>query len=195
MQRLSETDGVVTFNVSGKLFTTLRSTACLSPTLHKHVLAADANSALLKDGAVFIDRDPEVFGAVLTHLRNTAGRVTRPGAARSFGMVKELTVDLDTLGHREISSLWTEAQYFELHTLAEQTSNYHRSLGMLRRLHGASGGATSIASSLRQASLVSAALGFTWHVGSQEVDGSKEMTSLERAIAKASKLAALVTGS
>ena len=46
-------DGVIALNVSGKSFSLLRSTASLSPTLQRHLTAADDNTALLKDGAVF----------------------------------------------------------------------------------------------------------------------------------------------
>ena len=69
---LSESDGIVKFDVGGSCFTTLRSTASLSPTLTQHMAAAEQNPALTRDGAIFVDRDPEVFPVVLKHLQNTS---------------------------------------------------------------------------------------------------------------------------
>ena len=63
-------DAVVTLDVGGTLFHTLRSTVACNEVLSDYVRRADANPALAKDGAVFVDRDPKHFGVLLNHLRN-----------------------------------------------------------------------------------------------------------------------------
>jgi hypothetical protein len=188
VDRLGSSDGVVALNVNGETFTTLRSTASLSPTLRRHLVAAEANAALLKDGAVFIDRDAETFEAVLTHLRNKAGGVSRPGAARSLGVVSELTVELDTMSPIFLRGLWTEAAYYELPELVQQVDAHHKTIGMMRR--AASADVLSLFKSLQRASLVAGALGLSWHVGSQDVnDSHADASGADLAVAKFAKVA------
>eukprot|EP00934_Nitzschia_sp_Nitz4_P005296 Nitzschia sp. Nitz4//scaffold207_size38617//23074//23979//NITZ4_007678-RA/size38617-processed-gene-0.33-mRNA-1//1//CDS//3329541614//5286//frame0 len=67
-------DGVITLNVGGKEFITLRSTVQLNPVLHARVTAAEGNQELVK-GAIFIDRDPKHFHLILQHLRNRAEKL------------------------------------------------------------------------------------------------------------------------
>lgn len=63
-------DACITLNVGGKEFYTLRSTVNANAVLADHVARAEANKEVTKNGAVFIDRDPEHFCFVLKHLRN-----------------------------------------------------------------------------------------------------------------------------
>jgi hypothetical protein len=63
-------DGCITLNVGGKEFFTLRSTVAGNSVLADHVARAEKNLEILKNGAVFIDRDPEYFHYILTYLRN-----------------------------------------------------------------------------------------------------------------------------
>ena len=63
-------DAVITLNVGGKEFHTLRSTVNANRVLADHVARAEKNSEVTKGGAVFIDRDPTHFGFILQHLRN-----------------------------------------------------------------------------------------------------------------------------
>ena len=186
IEPLSARDGVIALNVSGKSFSLLRSTASLSPTLQRHLAAADDNTALLKDGAVFIDRDPELFGVVLTHLRNKAGNVTRHAVHR-----QDATVELDSLDLLAIRGVWTEAMFFELPALSDEVSHYHKSVGILRRAQAA-GGTQSMASALRSAAAIAGALGLTWHVAGQEVEGDK--SSSERVLEKLAKAAKIFLG-
>jgi len=75
--RLGDEDGVVQLNVGGKTFETLRSTVETNAVLTAYLKRAEANPSLCKNGAVFIDRDPEHFGVLLNHLRNkTEGLVS-----------------------------------------------------------------------------------------------------------------------
>ena len=64
-------DKVITLDVGGKKFQTLRSTISQNKVLYDHVLRAEANSEYAGD-AVFIDRDPKHFGVILAYLRNRA---------------------------------------------------------------------------------------------------------------------------
>jgi hypothetical protein len=69
--RHGEGDRVVTLNVGGKEFITLRSTIQNNPVLFNRVTQAEANQEFYK-GAVYIDRDPTYFHLILQHLRNRA---------------------------------------------------------------------------------------------------------------------------
>ncbi len=69
--RHGEGDRVVTLNVGGKEFITLRSTIQNNTVLFDRVQKAEANQEFFK-GAVYIDRDPTYFHLILQHLRNRA---------------------------------------------------------------------------------------------------------------------------
>jgi hypothetical protein len=64
-------DHVITLNVGGKEFITLRSTIQNNPVLFNRVTQAEANQEFYK-GCVYIDRDPTYFHLILQHLRNRA---------------------------------------------------------------------------------------------------------------------------
>jgi hypothetical protein len=70
LRRHGSGDGVLRLNVGGKEFITLRSTVNSNPVLFDRVASAEANTEVLHNGAVFIDRDPQHFGVILQHLRN-----------------------------------------------------------------------------------------------------------------------------
>jgi len=82
--RHGEGDGVVTLNVGGKEFITLRSTIQNNHVLQNRVLAAEANQEFT-NGAVFIDRDPTYFHLILQHLRNRADLLHNPGNYTASG--------------------------------------------------------------------------------------------------------------
>lgn len=67
-------DGVITLNVGGKNFLTLRSTIAQNAVLSEYVARAEANKELAQE-AVFIDRDHKHFGIILSYLRNKADGV------------------------------------------------------------------------------------------------------------------------
>jgi hypothetical protein len=70
LRRHGPGDGVLRLNVGGTEFITLRSTVNSNPVLFDRVASAEANTEVLHNGAVFIDRDPKHFGIILQHLRN-----------------------------------------------------------------------------------------------------------------------------
>ena len=63
-------DACITLNVGGKEFYTLRSTIAMNSVLSDHVVRAEQNHEIVRNGAVFIDRDPEHFPILLKYLRN-----------------------------------------------------------------------------------------------------------------------------
>ena len=69
-------DGVITLNVGGKNFLTLRSTINQNAVLTEYVTRAEANKELTQE-AVFIDRDPKHFGMILSYLRNKADGLSK----------------------------------------------------------------------------------------------------------------------
>mmetsp|Transcript_42525 Transcript_42525/g.77687 ORF Transcript_42525/g.77687 Transcript_42525/m.77687 type:complete len:236 (+) Transcript_42525:126-833(+) len=79
IQRHGPSDGVITLNVGGKNFQTLRSTIAQNEVLMDHVVRAEANPEIITSGdhAIFIDRDPKHFGTILDYLRNKADGVFR----------------------------------------------------------------------------------------------------------------------
>mmetsp|Transcript_22202 Transcript_22202/g.46428 ORF Transcript_22202/g.46428 Transcript_22202/m.46428 type:complete len:305 (+) Transcript_22202:47-961(+) len=75
-------DGVITLNVGGKKFQTLRSTIAQNEVLMDHVVRAESNREIVTgwNKAIFIDRDHQHFGTILAYLRNKAdGIYRRPG--------------------------------------------------------------------------------------------------------------------
>ena len=186
IERLGPADGIVSFNVSGTAFTTLRSTARLSPTLRRHMLAAEANPALrTEDGAIFVDRDAEPFHVVLTHLRNTSCSLERPLWAAKLGVDRKQRVGLETLDPVATRVLFMEAQYYGLPDLAEQANAHHRSIIMLRPLHWASESLPFLPL-LRILSLVAGMLGLSW-VGSQKAEGD-DKSQFESILGKVAKI-------
>jgi hypothetical protein len=81
IQRHGPNDSVITLNVGGKQFQTLRSTISQNPVLYAHVLRAESNSEYLGgDKIVFIDRDSKHFHVILTYLRNKADGLVGPAS-------------------------------------------------------------------------------------------------------------------
>jgi len=76
--RHGQNDGVVTLNVGGKNFQTLRSTIQQNEVLREYVYRAEINNEIIsKDNAIFIDRDPKHFDMILSYLRNKADGIVR----------------------------------------------------------------------------------------------------------------------
>jgi hypothetical protein len=97
IQRHGPNDRVITLNVGGKQFQTLRSTISQNPVLYAHVLRAESNSEYLGDKIVFIDRDSKHFHVILTYLRNKADGLVG-GPASSADAVAATTSSLLRFG-------------------------------------------------------------------------------------------------
>nr|ACO15314.1 BTB/POZ domain-containing protein KCTD3 [Caligus clemensi] len=66
----SSKDVVIDLNVGGSLFSTSRSTLTSIPdTFFSALLSDRIASARDKNGAIFIDRDPDLFKIILNYLR------------------------------------------------------------------------------------------------------------------------------
>lgn len=121
-------DGVVTLNVGGKEFITLRSTIQLNPVLHERVATAECNQEFIK-GAVFIDRDPKQFHLILQHLRNRADRMQSTSSSKSITTPSGLlAAKKKFMGKKDVlipipkdkdamRDLYVEAKYFQIYEL------------------------------------------------------------------------------
>jgi hypothetical protein len=127
--RHGEGDGVVTLNVGGKEFITLRSTLQINPVLYARVRKAEANQEFMKN-AVFVDRDPTHFGLILQHLRNVADSITLSSTANKNAWLRlisnpknEVNIQIpeNTSNLRE---LFVEARYFRIKELEDALSGY-----------------------------------------------------------------------
>jgi hypothetical protein len=129
--RHGEGDGVITLNVGGKEFITLRSTIQDNPVLYNRVLKAEANQEFT-NGAVFIDRDPTYFHLILHHLRNRADMLHNPNSlmsakramfSRAFPekahkVFKKKDVLIQVPEKKEaVRDLYVEARYFNIEEL------------------------------------------------------------------------------
>ena len=100
IQRHGPNDRVITLNVGGKQFQTLRSTISQNAVLYAHVLRAESNSEYLGDKIVFIDRDSKHFHVILTYLRNKADGLVG-GPASSADAVAATTSSLLRFGRNK----------------------------------------------------------------------------------------------
>jgi BTB/POZ domain len=108
-------DGCITLNVGGKEFHTLRSTLYSNAVLAGHVAKAEANSNITKNGAIFIDREPEHFDFILRHLRNRMdlSSVTAHLDKKSLLQYTKSHIELpkDT---KALNKLYEEATYYRI---------------------------------------------------------------------------------
>lgn len=87
---------IVNLNVGGKRFSTSRQTLSWIPdTFFTALLSGRISSQRDENGAIFIDRDPKLFGIILNYLRNK---------------------DID-LKHCDIKALRHEAEYYNISPL------------------------------------------------------------------------------
>eukprot|EP00980_Cylindrotheca_fusiformis_P007833 scaffold1669_cov129-Cylindrotheca_fusiformis.AAC.44 len=122
-------DGVVTLNVGGKEFITLRSTLQINEVLNARVLKAEANEELIK-GAVFVDRDPTHFGLILQHLRNVADSITLSRPANKNAWLRLISRSKNEVNIQipeditKLRELFVEARYFKIKELEDALSGY-----------------------------------------------------------------------
>lgn len=119
VHRHGKGDAIITLDVGGKEFRTLRSTVNSNPVLADHVARAEANRQKSSSGAVFIDRDPTHFGFILTYLRNKVEMLSYAQhssiSLRKFSATyARLPQDRDVL-----SDLYIEASYYRIKELQE----------------------------------------------------------------------------
>jgi hypothetical protein len=119
LRRHGPGDGVLRLNVGGTEFITLRSTVNSNPVLFDRVASAEANTEVLHNGAVFIDRDPKHFGIILQHLRNRVEMLSYysqgqikivPMASKAFTDTYIQLPEDDTI----LRDLYLEARYFRI---------------------------------------------------------------------------------
>jgi len=123
-------DSVIALNVGGKEFHTLRSTVNSNPVLADHVARAEANKEITKNGAVFIDRDPEHFHFILRHLRNRVEMIASTCGSKNckttgvLGSQSRMTkwtkanIELPNDG-RVLRELYTEATFYRVTELKD----------------------------------------------------------------------------
>ena len=101
-QTAARPSDVITINVGGRKFTTTRSTLCMVP---DSVLAAVLLrwESVDEEGCLFLDRDPDVFAAVLSCLRNPALQARDAAKAASVSMPM-LSAEVHYLGLASIIS-------------------------------------------------------------------------------------------
>ena len=123
--RHGEGDRVVTLNVGGKEFITLRSTIQNNTVLFDRVQKAEANQEFFK-GAVYIDRDPTYFHLILQHLRNRADLMhlrydtasPRFSAKARNVLFKKRDVLIQIPDKKDaLRDLYVEARYFKINEL------------------------------------------------------------------------------
>lgn len=149
--RYGKGDEVVTLDVGGKKFRTLRSTVESNEVLARYVTRAEANNELSGEGsAIFIDRDPTHFDIILRHLRNTASGMNIKNKGKKCITVSHLSLPNEKMQLKEI---YAEAVYFGIPDLQAAAANQSVLAGIMRTFRGGNSNpfymASSFASQLR----------------------------------------------
>jgi hypothetical protein len=117
-------DKVITLNVGGKQFQTLRSTISQNKVLYDHVLRAEANAEYAGansssvSNSVFIDRDPKHFDLILAYLRNKAD-----GLVGSSDAAADTTSQILKFGRKQSTSSSSSAPASFKYTTSIQLPN------------------------------------------------------------------------
>jgi hypothetical protein len=177
LERHGPGDGCLTLNVGGTEFYTLRSTVQSNAVLALHVARAEANKEILKDGAVFIDRDPKYFGLILSYLRNTLENLdaTRLGAQTAYVSMTANTMAGLQLPKdaASISEVYVEACFYDIGPMKEKLLSRSFLANIICYFYKDGSGnpfemATKLASRLRTVMLALGATGGTIFVSLQE---------------------------
>eukprot|EP00750_Incisomonas_marina_P016833 INCI19588.1.p1 GENE.INCI19588.1~~INCI19588.1.p1 ORF type:complete len:253 (+),score=40.39 INCI19588.1:182-940(+) len=161
-------DAVVTLDVGGTLFHTLRSTVACNEVLSDYVRRADANPALAKDGAVFVDRDPKHFGVLLNHLRNkTEGLCHRTTFKGQQGATVQLPTDSAAL-----RDIYLEAEFFGMQELSSRICTKSVMTWVAKTLDASSNPFDSVSSVMNRLkrALIAAGSIFTAAAGANNID-------------------------
>jgi hypothetical protein len=117
-------DGVITLNVGGKEFHTLRSTINCNEVLRDHVTRAEANQEFMKGGsAIFIDRDPANFGLILQHFRNKADNVSRFPSHAYLNFKHQVLIQMPK-DKAVLRDLFVEARHYQIKELEDMLCSY-----------------------------------------------------------------------
>ena len=124
MLRHGPGDGVITLNVGGKEFHTLRSTINCNQVLRDHVTRAEANKEFMKGGSsIFIDRDPANFALILQHLRNRADNVSRFPSHAYFKLKNQVLIQVPK-DKDALRDLFVEARHYQIKELEDVLCSY-----------------------------------------------------------------------
>jgi hypothetical protein len=180
MLRHGPGDGVITLNVGGKEFHTLRSTINSNQVLRDHVTRAEANQEFMKgSSAIFIDRDPGNFGLILQHLRNQADNVSRFPSHDYFNIKHQVLIqvpkDKDVL-----RDLFVEARHYQIKELEDMLCSYDIMTRIASFFGGGSGNpfhaVTGAINNARRALMASGGVGV--FMGSQNEDFMEDAKGL-----------------
>jgi hypothetical protein len=133
-------DACITLNVGGKEFYTLRSTIAMNSVLSDHVVRAEQNHEILRNGAVFIDRDPEHFPILLKYLRNRVEYNTLKNQVdkTSLKRIVKSYIDLPT-DPKVLRELYIEAVFYrmkDLQDMLKDTSIFVQMASVLTKTAG-----------------------------------------------------------
>jgi BTB/POZ domain len=197
LTRHGKGDAVITLNVGGKEFSTLRSTVASNQVLAEHVARAEANQEFTHGGcAIFIDRDPTHFPLILNHLRNKVSGLSYYSCSSSKKMTamqamrnnhtRKKKGDYHVQLPKDISQLrdiYVEAQHYQIYELEAASCEQNMIVTILSALGGGGGGsnpfdqATKLLQNLRVGLLTFGGVS-TVAIGSQNTDWNKTMSSL-----------------
>lgn len=116
-------DACVTLNVGGTEFITLRSTVNTNAVLAEMVARAEVNPGMTKSSVVFIDRSPQHFAYIMSHLRNRAELATAQHFEKSKQKVSTIYVNLPE-DPNLLSELYVEAVYYRIPELQNALKKY-----------------------------------------------------------------------
>ena len=132
--RHGKNDGVLTLNVGGKNFQTLRSTIQQNEVLREYVLRAETNNEIIsKDNAIFIDRDPKHFDMILSYLRNKADGIVRHKTFKSIpSSTSSILLPKDS---KTLTELYFESIHYRIPELTDRICS-QQFLGRIFELFG-----------------------------------------------------------
>lgn len=180
MLRHGPGDGVITLNVGGKEFHTLRSTIDCNQILRDHVTRAEANHELMKGGSIFIDRDPASFGLILQHLRNKADNVSRFRSHAYFNLKNQALIQVPK-DKEVLRDLYVEARHYQIQELEDMLCSYDMMTRIASFFGGGKGGNPfhAAAGAIRNArSALMASGGIGVFMGSQNDDFMEDVKGL-----------------
>ncbi|CAB9516413.1 protein homooligomerization [Seminavis robusta] len=172
-------DKVLTLNVGGKEFCTLRSTVASNRILAEHVARAEANQEFTHGGsAVFIDRDPQHFQLILNHLRNKVEGLSYSSKKKISYKSSYVQLPKDI---KELRDIYVEATHYQIKELQAASCEQNAIVTIIGALGGGGGNPfDQSARLLQQVRRGFVALGgiSTVAIGSQQTDLNSILSSL-----------------